>query len=45
VKALLTPPQAGMPEGQIISSGKHLQPQSLYQQQLQERLASFRAAH
>jgi len=45
VKALLTPPQPGMPEGQVISSGRHVQPQSLYQQQLQERLASLRAAH
>lgn len=44
VKASLTPPQPGMPEGQIYSPGKHVQPQSLYQQQLQERLASLRTA-
>jgi hypothetical protein len=44
VKAELKPPQFGMPEGQIVSSGKHLQPQSLYQQQLQERLAALGAA-
>jgi hypothetical protein len=43
VKGELKPPQFGMPEGQIVSSGKHVEPQSLYQQQLQERLASLRA--
>jgi len=45
VKASYEPPQLGMPEGQIGSSGKHVQPQSLYQQQLQERLATLQASH
>lgn len=45
VKAELKPPQFGMPEGQIVSSGKHVEPKSLYQQQLQVRLASLHAAH
>lgn len=45
VKGSLTSPQMGMPQGQIISSGKHVLPQSLYQQQLQERPASQRTVH
>lgn len=44
VKGELKPPQFGMPEGQIVSSGKHVEPKSLYQQQLQERLGALSAA-
>jgi hypothetical protein len=44
VKATFTPPQLGMPMGQIVSSGKHIEPKSLYQQQLQERLAAINGA-